>query len=92
MTTAAAEIQINGSVQGVGYRYFCFQKATQLHLTGWVKNNPDRSVSLFVEGEKKEIENLLTILEEGPPAAVVAVVTINWVSCSNRFKKFEITY
>lgn len=92
MTPAAAEIKITGSVQGVGYRYFCFQKATQLHLTGWVKNNSDRTVSLVVEGDKKDIENLLTMLQEGPPESVVAEVNINWVSYSNRYDKFEITY
>ena len=56
MSSIGAIILINGFVQGVGYRYFCFDRARNLGLYGWVKNNPDCTVSVQVEGDRSLIE------------------------------------
>jgi hypothetical protein len=42
---------VTGLVQGVGYRYFAFNAARRLSLTGWVRNCADGSVE--AEGARR---------------------------------------
>lgn len=44
-----------GRVQGVGFRYTCQQTALKHEVSGWVRNLPDRSVEMMVEGETNVI-------------------------------------
>lgn len=46
-----------GRVQGVGFRYTCKTLAQRYPVTGWVKNLPDRSVEMVVEGDRAIISN-----------------------------------
>ncbi|GIW95944.1 MAG: acylphosphatase [Pirellulaceae bacterium] len=48
-----------GHVQGVGFRYTTQRVARQFHVTGYVRNLPDGSVELVVEGEPTELERFL---------------------------------
>ena len=41
-----------GRVQGVGFRYYAVNKANQLGLTGWVRNLPDGTVEMEVQGNE----------------------------------------
>ena len=52
-----------GRVQGVGFRYYAVQKASQLGLTGWVKNLYDGSVEMEVEGQEELIDQLIIFLQ-----------------------------
>lgn len=52
-----------GRVQGVGFRYYAVNKANQLGLTGWVKNLPDGTVEMEVQGEKPLIDQLIIFLQ-----------------------------
>ena len=49
-----------GKVQGVGFRYFVCQTAGDCRIRGWVRNLPDLSVELLAEGEKDDLECLMT--------------------------------
>lgn len=53
-----------GRVQGVGFRYYCYHKATQLGLTGWVRNLYDGSVEMEVQGREEQIDELILFLEK----------------------------
>lgn len=53
-----------GQVQGVGFRYATRQVAEGFALTGWVRNEPDGSVRLEVQGEAPEIEAMVRALQE----------------------------
>ena len=44
-----------GRVQGVGFRYTCKTVAESHPVAGWVKNLPDGSVEMIVEGEQSAI-------------------------------------
>lgn len=92
MSLAAAKINVTGTVQGVGFRYFCLIKARNLHLKGWVKNLPDRTVVTFVEGDKDSINTYFKFLQEGSPSSAVAHININWLSYTGKFDCFEITH
>lgn len=92
MNSAAAEMKVTGFVQGVGYRYFCYKKALQLQLTGWVKNLPDGSVATLVEGDRGAIEVYIKELKIGPMVSTVANIDIKWLSYTGAYDSFEITY
>lgn len=80
---------INGRVQGVGYRYATEQKARHLGLTGWVRNQPDRSVVVVAEGTRQSLDQLRQFLQIGPPGAQVVGMDIRWQEASGEFKSFE---
>lgn len=91
MGSVGAEIVVRGSVQGVGYRYFCYARATHLHLTGWVRNMDDGSVALLAEGDRGNIEALIDELKAGPRSASVAEVKVRWTPFSGKYHSFTVT-
>ena len=52
-----------GRVQGVGFRYYAVNKANQLGLTGWVRNLPEGTVEMEVQGEEPLIDQLIIFLQ-----------------------------
>jgi acylphosphatase len=90
MSSAAAELKVNGLVQGVGYRYFFYRRAVRLELTGWVRNAPDGSVFGLVERDKGSIEALVDDLKIGPPTSKVTGVDVHWVPYTGRFASFDV--
>ena len=92
MSSVGAKILISGYVQGVGYRYYCYNSARNLGLTGWVKNNHDNTVSTQVEGERSLIESFIEELKIGPRSAVVRDINVNWLELKGEFTDFKVTY
>ena len=66
--------RITGIVQGVEYRATAQREARQRGLTGWVRNEPDGTVLIDVEGDPAAVDAFLTWCAEGPPSARVATV------------------
>ncbi len=63
--------QIAGIVQGVGFRPFIFRLATELGLTGWVRNTP-AGAELELQGTTDTLDAFCCRLQaELPPLAVV---------------------
>jgi acylphosphatase len=88
----AAEIVVEGRVQGVGYRNYVERKATHLGLAGYVMNLKDGRVRVRVEGTREVIEELVRDLEKGPPLARVEQVAVSWRPSTGRFNAFGIRY
>jgi acylphosphatase len=88
----AAEILVEGRVQGVGYRNFVERKASQLALTGYVMNLKDGRVRVRVEGRRQAIEDFVRDLEKGPPLARIEHVGVMWRPPTGRFSSFGIRY
>ncbi len=59
-------LQIEGIVQGVGFRPFVFSTARAQGLAGWVLNN-SRGVEIEIEGLEESINNFISILKEKSP-------------------------
>ncbi len=90
---AAVRVMVYGDVQGVFFRAFAAQKAKGLGLKGYVSNLPRRdSVEVVAEGERKRLEELVTYLNVGPPAAKVERVITNWSEPSGRYTEFSVRY
>jgi acylphosphatase len=67
---------VRGRVQGVGFRWFVRELASELHLGGWVKNRQDGAVEIFAEGADTGIASLRAALERGPAGASVEHVAL----------------
>ena len=63
--------RIYGHVQGVGFRYFTWQYALKIGVTGFVRNLADGSVEVIAVGSENQIEALDAWLQEGPRTAIV---------------------
>lgn len=85
-------IFVLGFVQGVGYRYFVKKKATELGLTGWVKNLPDERVEILVQGKKENIQKLIELCEKGPFFSEVKSVQVEQEEQIDKFNSFEILH
>jgi len=69
------KLNVNGIVQGVGFRPFVYRMAHEYGLRGYVKNLGDAGVEIVVEGEEKDIENFLNALRfRAPPLARVQAI------------------
>jgi acylphosphatase len=64
-------IRVEGRVQGVFYRASARQKATELGLHGFARNEDDGSVYIEVEGEEQALNEFLQWCKTGPPRAEV---------------------
>jgi acylphosphatase len=62
---------ISGRVQGVGFRYFAQRAATELNLTGYVRNREDGSVEVYAAGAPEQLSRFAALLQRGPRGALV---------------------
>ncbi|MEI6423229.1 MAG: acylphosphatase [Lentisphaerota bacterium] len=63
----AYKISIKGRVTGVGFRYSTLLKSSEFpSLKGYVRNAAYGEVEVFVQGEEKEVEQMLAWLRAGP--------------------------
>jgi acylphosphatase len=89
---ARAHIAVSGRVQGVFFRDHTRKWAASLQLKGWVRNLPDGRVEAAVEGEKEQIEALISRVRQGPPLANVTDVAVTWEDFQDEFTDFRITW
>lgn len=83
---------VSGRVQGVLFRSNTKKQADYLKLTGWVKNTEGGEVEILAQGEKIDLEKLISWCEKGPLFAKVEKVEIDWQTSSEIFQTFEIVY
>jgi hydrogenase maturation protein HypF len=73
------KITVRGAVQGVGFRPFVYQLATDLGLHGWV-NNSAQGVFIEVEGPHAHLETfLLRLGAETPPLSFIQSLEPCWM-------------
>ena len=85
-----ANIIISGSVQGVFFRDHTKTKAKDLNLKGYVRNEPNGTVKIVVEGEEIQIQNLVDWCHKGSPSATVESVDIEMLPPKYEFDTFKI--
>lgn len=84
-------LRIRGRVQGVFFRAFVKQRAEELGVLGWVRNEQDGSVTVAAEGEGEQLRTLVQCCKEGPPGAEVSSVAEEWGEASgNHYEGFQI--
>lgn len=58
-------IVFTGIVQGVGFRWRARQAANMYQCTGWCRNEWDGSVTMEIQGEKDQIDQVIHALKRG---------------------------
>jgi acylphosphatase len=71
MAMQAKRIIVYGRVQGVGFRFFVQHTGDRLGLTGDVRNCPDSTVEIIVEGAPGRIDRFIHEVRKGPSLARV---------------------
>ncbi|PKI57608.1 uncharacterized protein LOC116197268 [Punica granatum] len=67
---------INGRVQGVFYRNWTVENASQLGLYGWVRNRRDGSVEALFSGKPELVDEMEQRCRRGPPDAMVTSLQV----------------
>ena len=82
---------VHGRVQGVGFRMYVQRQASSLGCRGYVRNVPDgRSVEVVAEGHEGALQALLDQLRQGPRAARVQDVAVEWLEATGGFAGFSV--
>ena len=87
---ARVHLKVNGRVQGVYFRASTVEEARRLCLTGWVMNCPGSSVEVVAEGEREQLEKLVSWCRSGPSGARVREVRAEWEASKEEFQSFFI--
>lgn len=90
MSKVRVELNIQGRVQGVFYRQSTMETALRLGLTGWMRNCSDGSVTAVFEGEREAVDAAIVWCRQGPPAASVTDIEVNWLDFVGEFETFRI--
>jgi len=76
MTRKRVVARVEGLVQGVYFRDYAQKEARGLELSGWVRNRPDGSLEVVLEGEEEKVEQMLAWLHIGSPQSDVEDVQV----------------
>ena len=85
-TKIRKHIVFYGRVQGVGFRYYAVNKANQLGLTGWVKNEYDGTVVMEVQGREAMIFELMKGLNRNQ------FIQIDWIDTEEKETETESSF
>ncbi|MBI4679443.1 MAG: acylphosphatase [Elusimicrobia bacterium] len=81
---------VYGRVQGIGFRWFVRDSASDLRLSGWVRNRPDGSVEFEAEGAADSLERLHAAVRSGHPYARVDRVESSRIASRGKKGTFDI--
>jgi len=84
------EAKISGQVQGVRFRVFVQDVATDMELVGSVRNLPDGTVEVIAQGMPDTLKEFVEYLHEGSLQAKVGSVAVEWQSASETFAEFSV--
>ena len=69
-------IKIHGQVQGVFFRVSAKQKAEELNISGFARNEKGGTVYIEAEGEKENLDKFVEWCKDGPEAAEVDKIEV----------------
>jgi acylphosphatase len=69
---------------------FAESHGRRLHLRGYVRNRYDGAVEVEAEGPAAELERFLDALRQGPRAARVSDVEVEWGAARGDLGPFEV--
>ena len=82
-------IRVHGRVQGVFFRANTQEKAHELGVKGYARNEPDGTVYIEAEGPEEALNRFVDWCHEGPPSARVEKVEQEEGTLNN-FQRFEV--
>ena len=82
-------IFVYGDVIGVGFRAWTKYQSKFTNVVGWVRN-VGSEVEVLIQGDEKNVLDMIERLKKGPPTSIVKNVEINWEDQKEVFNSFEI--
>lgn len=83
-------VTVRGRVQGVGYRAGVHRGISPLNVVGYVRNMPDGTVELDIQGSETDVEDALEIAAEGSPFSSVEAVDVREAVLTEKYTDFTI--
>ncbi|HQE71398.1 MAG TPA: acylphosphatase [Methanothrix soehngenii] len=87
----SVHVRVSGRVQGVYYRAYTRDRAKSLGINGWVRNIPGGGVEAVLEGERRQVGELLRAMKSGPSGSVVLGMELSEIEAKG-YNDFEIKY
>ena len=85
------QVTVSGRVQGVFYRAATQEKARELGIRGWVRNEPDGSVMAILQHDSQDVlDKMLLWMKDGPERAAVNGVDPRPVHDEKQYDGFEV--
>jgi len=91
MADVAKHVIFSGRVQGVGFRFTARRIAARYELAGFVRNLPNGTVEMLVQGSIEDVANCLRDIDEAFAGYIRDTQTEN-VPPNPRYSTFEITF
>jgi acylphosphatase len=91
MEQTANHIIFSGRVQGIGFRFTVNTIARRYDVCGYVKNLPNGTVEMFVQGPPHEVDRCLADIQDSF-AGYIRDTKIEQASCSSRYTEFGIAF
>ena len=83
-------IIIIGTVTGVGFRSWLYQKANERNIYGWVRNKTNNEVEAVLLGHEKDIDDIMKLCRKGPTSSNVESIKIENYQQEYSKKSFDI--
>jgi acylphosphatase len=83
---------VAGKVQGVRYRTYVQESATELGLVGYVRNLTDGTVEVVAQGLPDTLKEFVEYLNEGSLLAKVESVSIDWRTARTTYDEFSLLH
>lgn len=92
MKTRQVIVRYEGRVQGVGFRWVVRELASRRAVSGFVRNEPDRSVTVVAEGTEDELMRLLQDVRGSRLAGGIGAEKVQWADAQGRPEGFSIAH
>ena len=91
MDRIAKHIIFKGQVQGVGFRYTTHRIARRYDVTGFVRNVPDGTVEMLVQGTEQNVDACLADLHD-TMADYIRDMQVKSLPLNPQHSNFKITF
>lgn len=91
MDQIARHIIFKGHVQGVGFRYTTYRIAGGYDVTGFVRNLPDGTVEMLVQGRADEVDRCIREVQDSF-SGYIRDARIAQIPCNPRYSDFGIVH
>ncbi len=85
-------IIVKGHVQGVGYRFYCREKANKLGLKGYVMNLPDGDVEIEVYGKTEKLKEFISEITRKDMSFAVFDIVLEELTQDKNYRDFIIRF
>ncbi|OJG71681.1 acylphosphatase [Enterococcus phoeniculicola] len=93
VTMKKVRMNVNGRVQGVGFRYMTKLVADKIGIRGTVKNEEDGSVTIEAIGESEKMTRFIQKIKDSPsPSGRVTQFTMTDDPTIKERKSFDVVY